>query len=207
MTVVVAVTLLIWLIGLGCWVQVFRARGLLRTFRHLMAASAVTVIGILLSALLVILHAFQVFSGETLVARVTSRWISPMRCELTYVPAGTGGGSALERRALLEGDQWSVSGGIVTWHPWLTFMGLDSYHHPMRLSGQFSDIAQQRTHLPTVEPLSPELDRFWEALYWADRYLPFVEAVYGSAAYAYVEPGVVQEVYVTPSGYLIKRSR
>ena len=215
--VLVAATALVWLIGLGCWIQVVRGRGLLLKFRHLIAASVVTIIGILLGACLVILHAFQMFSGETLVARVTSRRISPMQFELTYVPAGphtkrasafgvgADGGSELERRVLLEGDQWSVSGGIVKWHPWLTFVGLPSYHKPMRLSGQFSDVAQQRAHLPTVEELSPELDRFWEALYWADPYLPFIEAVYGSAAYAYMEPGVVQEVYVTPSGYLIKR--
>jgi len=76
----------------------------------------------------------------------------------------------------------------------------------MRISGQFSRLDQQRARPPTVYPVGPLIDRVWEAFYRADPYLPFVEAVYGSSAYVYVEPGVAQEVYVTSSGYLIKRS-
>ena len=105
----------------------------------------------------------------------------------------------------LRGDQWTISGGIVKWHPWLTALGLRSYHKPSRVSGQFSELQRQRHNWPTVEALEPDTDRFWEVLYWADPYLPFVEAAYGSSAYVYVEPQWVQEVYVTPSGYLIKR--
>ena len=92
--------------------------------------------------------------------------------------------------------------------PLLTALGWKSYHRPMRLSGQFSSAAQQRSHLPTVSVLEPAvIDRLWEGAYWADAYLPFVEAVYGSSAYVYVQPGLVQEIYVTPSGYLIKSPR
>jgi hypothetical protein len=75
----------------------------------------------------------------------------------------------------------------------------------MRLAGQFSRLDEQRLHLPTVFPLEPRADRLWEALYWTGSYLPFIDAVYGSSAYVYVEPGMVYDVYVTPSGYLIKR--
>ena len=105
----------------------------------------------------------------------------------------------------MRGNQWSISGGIVKWHPWLTAMGLKSYQRPLRLSGQFADLERQRTNFPTVHPLASQTDWVWEWLYRLDPYLPFVEAVYGSAAYAYVEPGVIQEVFVTPSGYVIKR--
>ena len=60
----------------------------------------------------------------------------------------------------------------------------------------------------SVESLQhPWLDRFWEAMYWADPNLPFVDAAYGSAAFAYVEPGRVQEVSVSITGYLIRRSQ
>ena len=190
-----------WFVALVGWFQVVRAKGLLRKFRYLIAATVVTLFSVLFSALLVILHAFQMFAGETLVARVISRPLASGMFELIYTPAA--GGTPVTMR--LEGDQWSIGGGIVKWHPGLTWLGVASYHKPMRISGQFSDVARQRSHLPTVEALTPDLDRVWEALYWADPYLPFIEAVYGSAAYAYMEPGVVQEVYVTPSGYLIKR--
>lgn len=204
MTALLIATCLAWLLGFWCWIGLIRSRGLVSTLRHLIAAVIVTLFSLLLSTVLATLHLFHAFAGETLVAQVTARRIAPLEFELTYTPADSRWSAPIQAR--LEGDQWAVSGGIVKWHPWLTMLGLKSYHKPLRLTGQFSDAAQQRTHLPTLEVLAPEGDRFWEALYRAGPYLPFVEAVYGSAAYVYAEPGVVQEVYVTPSGYLIKRS-
>jgi hypothetical protein len=200
-------TVIIWLISLWLGVSGLRGRGLVRKLRRLLAAGACASLGVVLGTLLIVLHAFHAFSGETLVAQVTTRRLSPGAFELTYTPAPAGGGEATAKRVQLRGDQWSINGGIVKWHPWLTAIGLRSYHKPTRLSGQFSNLEQQRSRLPTVYPLEPHADRLWEALYWFDPHLPFVEAVYGSSAYVYVEPGVVQEIYVTPSGYLIKRSR
>jgi len=194
-------TTAVWLLALGLVVGSLRRPGLVRSLKRLVAAAAFACLGTLLGSLLILLQLFHAFSGQTLVATVTARRLSPMEFELTYTPV-----ASAARSLRLQGDQWSISGGIVKWHPWLTALGLSHYHKPMRLSGQFSNIKRQRTSLPTVYPLEPTADRFWEALYWADPYLPFVEAVYGSAAYVYVEPGVVQEIYVTPSGYLIKRA-
>ena len=204
MTALLVATGLAWLVAVWCLMGVLRSLGLMRRLRHLVAALIVTLISLLLSTVVGVRHFFHVFAGETLVARVTASRFSPLEFDLTYTPAGSGDSAPITTR--LEGDQWVVSGGIVKWHPWLMMLGLTSYHKPLRLTGQFSDAAEQRAHLPTLTLLEPEGDRFWEALYWADPYLPFVEAVYGSAAYAYVEPGAVQEVYVTPSGYLIKRA-
>ena len=203
-----------WLLGIWLTLSAFRHPGIIRTPRTLVSAAGFAMLGTLLGSALILLHFFQTFSGETLVARVTARRLSPLEVELTYTPVRPGpskqpawvdDGQAA-RRIRLAGDQWFLSGGIVKWHPWLTALGLKSYHRPMRLGGQFSDLKQQRAHRPTVYALEPVADRLWEALYWADRHLPFVEAVYGSSAYVYVEPGVTQEVYVTPSGYLIKRA-
>ncbi len=291
----------VWFLALWSSLGVLRGPGVLRRVRKLVEAAMCVVLGGLLVGVLILLRAFLAFSGETLVAEVRTRWLSPTEFELTYTPAraagvdpstpppawlrqtkpvgslpgppsnalraGAGGMSPTTRRGVvlprtecrarhevserseswfdplrslttilskaegrvegskddgsgtpdlpkglhsgrtmaLRGDQWAVSGGLVKWHPWLTAMGWPSYHKPMRLSGQFSSLEEQRRRPPTVEEIAePGVDRFWEAVYWADPYLPFVEAVYGSSAYAYVEPGAVQEIYVTPSGYLIK---
>ncbi len=200
----VVATVVVWVLVLCEVVSAIRRPGPVRTLKRLLAAAVFAALGTLLGSLLILLQCFHAFAGETLIARVTTTRRSPTAFELRYTPAG--GPEALARTLELEGNQWAISGGIVKWHPWLTAMGVKSYHKPMRLGGQFSSLSQQRERPPTVYPLEPEADRFWEALYWADPYLPFVEAVYGSSAYAYVEPGVVQEIYVTPSGYLIKRA-
>lgn len=197
-------TAAVWFLALWSLLGVLRGPGVLRRVRKLVDAAVCVVLGGLLVGVLILLRAFLAFSGETLVAEVRARRLSPAEFELTYTPAR----DASVRTMALRGDQWAVSGGLVKWHPWLTAMGWPSYHKPMRLSGQFSSLEEQRRRPPTVEEIAePGVDRFWEAVYWADPYLPFVEAVYGSSAYAYVEPGAVQEIYVTPSGYLIKKRR
>ncbi len=196
-------TLIVWLIALWHLRNLLRVKGVLGAIRQLVSLAIWGGAGACLTAVILVLHLFQAFSGETLAATVTTRRVSPEEFELVYAPQG-------EPQPLppirLRGDQWSVSGGIIKWHPWLLVTGVRSYHRPMRLSGQFSDLERQRTIPPTVHALAPAADRFWEAVYWMGPSLPFVEAVYGSAAYAYVEPGRVQEVYVSPSGYLIKRA-
>ena len=204
MAILAFATLITWLMAIALAVSALRGRGLLRTLRRLITAAAFAGLGLLLGSLLTFLHAFHAFSGETLAARVTTSRLGPDEFALTYAPADARDGAARTMR--LRGDQWAISGGVVKWHPWLTALGLKSYHKPMRLSGQFARLERQRASPPTVYALDATLDRFWEGLYWTARYLPIVEAVYGSSAYVYVEPGSVQEVYVTPSGYMIKRT-
>lgn len=198
-------TALVWLLAVAFAVGAVRGGGLLTRLRRLVAATICACLGILLGSLLVLQHAFHAFAGSTLVASVTTTRLGRDTFELTYQPAAEG--DTATRTVQLRGDQWAVSGGVVTWHPWLTMMGLKSYHKPMRLSGQFSSLARQRTEPPTIHALARKPDQLWEVLYRTSRYLPLIDAVYGSSAYVYVEPGVVQEIYVTHSGYAIKRQR
>jgi len=198
-------TIVLWGLALACGIRVFQRGSVLVRLRRALAAIMCAALGTGCAALLVLVQAFGSFTSETLVAAVTTQRTSPDAFVLTYHPAEWP--VEVEGRTVsLEGDQWMISGGIVKWHPWLTALGLPSYHKPLRLSGQFSRAEQHRSRPPSVEVLEPGVDRVWEWFYRADPYLPFVEAVYGSAAFVYVEPGVTQEVYVTPSGYLIKRA-
>ena len=204
MPVLLIIGALFWLIAVEQLIKVLRGPGLFGRIKSLVGVLVWVALAGLLSSAVVLFHFFKVFSGETLVATVDTKPLAAQRFAFTYTPAD--GTAAIEGE--LAGDQWSVSGGIIKWHPVLTALGLKSYHRPMRISGEFSNLVQQRTHFPSVYPLQPEFfDWFWEGFYWVDRHLPFVEAVYGSSAYAYAEPGVTQEICVTPSGYLIKRKK
>jgi len=204
MAFVAVAAIVMWAMSLWWMVSALRnPRGLIRAIRRVVAAAICAGVGLLLSALLVLLRVGDAFTERTLVAQVATRRLSAEEFELTYQPARGGHASPIQMR--LRGDQWSISGGIVKWHPWLTTLGLKSYHKPMRLSGQFSRVAQQQAQRPTVYPLAPDLDLIWQVWYRAAPLLPFVEAAYGSSAFVYVEPQMIHEVYVTPSGYLITR--
>lgn len=205
MVILSVAALVFWVLSLWLAATAFGA-GILKTLKRLLAAAALACVGMLLSGALLLLHVFQAFAGETLVAKVTTRRLSPTSFEVSYTPLGVE--DARTKRVQLEGDQWWLSGGIVKWHPWLTTLGVHSYHKPMRIGGQFSrPTSETQRPQSSILELEPVADQFWEVLYRLDPYLPFIEAVYGSSAYVYVEPRWAQEVYVTHSGYLIKRGR
>jgi hypothetical protein len=199
--------LTIALLGAFCWFAVFTlwlgviyVHGILPRLRQALVAAVVTVLALALTLLATVFQLFTAFAGETLVARVTTEKVAAGEFELTYAPEAP----AEPRQARLRGDQWGVSGGVIKWRPWVTALGVRSYHKPMRLYGQFADSSRQQQP-PSIHPLEAGADQFWEALYWAHEYIPLIESVYGSSAYVYVEPGETQEIYVTHSGYMIKK--
>jgi hypothetical protein len=202
MPLLILATLFVWGVTLWCVVRLVRGPELGRRVRALLGAIAGTSLGSLLIMLLVVIRAFQSFSGETLVARITMRKLAPHEFELTYAPSDV---TAPVITVPLRGDQWAVSGGIIKWHRWLTALGLRSYHRPTRLAGQFSSLAKQRAQPPTVYAIADDRDWMWERVYWIAPYLPLIDAAYGSSAYVYMEPRATFELYVTPSGYLVKR--
>lgn len=204
MTLLTAATVILWLFGVLALIRLIRKPGIFQKIRNLFDLLTCVALGCVFGMLLFLFTCFQAFSKETRVAEVRTERLSADEFELIYMPADKTPADAL--RVRLQGDQWSIAGGVIKWHPWLSVFGFENYHKPMRLSGQFSDLYKQRSHLPSVYALEePWADWLWQVFYWSDHYLPFVEAVYGSAAYAYAEPGTTQEIYVTPSGYLIKR--
>src|SRR3990167_2278141 len=160
-----AATVIVWVLALLCGVRVFQRGGWLVRTRRLLAAIGCTAVAVLCSSLLILLQAFHAFTGETLVATVTTQRTAPQEFVLTYHPAEWIQEMSGQTMSL-RGDQWAISGGLVKWHPWLTGLGLASYHKPIRISGQLSKLDQQRAQLPTAQALTPGADWFWEALYW-----------------------------------------
>ncbi len=203
MRLVAVAALVNWLLVAVALLGVIQGPGLLRRLQRLVTTLVLALLATLLSAVWLLDRAFEAFSAATPVARVTTQPLAGDAFALTYEPAD--GGLAEARQVTLHGDQWALSGGVVKWRYWLAAWGVPSYHRPMRLSGQFASVTRQQAAASSVYALDPATDWVWEALYRAAPRLPFIEAAYGSSAYVYVEPNVVFEVAITPSGYLIKR--
>lgn len=150
------------------------------------------------------LRSFQAFTTRTLVAEVRCRPVGPQEFEVTLVQRLAGRPQPPETYRL-RGDQWMISGGVVKWHPWLTALGVPSYHKPTRLSGRFVRLTDELAAAPSAVDLNGGEDRLWRWFVAMDRYLPFVDASYGSAAFADADPSATFSVYATPFGYLIDR--
>lgn len=155
------------------------------------------------------LRSYQVFTGEELVAVVR---IQPMPRDsrynflLWFTPVKNGTPLS-PRQFLMHGDQWTVGGEIVKWHPWVNLLGVKACHKLTRLAGRYLKAEAEMTKPRSAYDLNGGTRSFWRWLYRFGAQLPFVEAVYGNAAYTLAAPGTQWGVYVTISGYLIKPLR
>jgi len=84
----------------------------------------------------------------------------------------------------LRGDEWQLDARILKWHGIAFLFGFDTIYRLDRLSGRYRDIAQEKTAERTVYSLGENrgLD-LWAIVQKYGRWLPWIDAVYGSATY------------------------
>lgn len=163
--------------------------------------AALALVGFLLA-----LRSYQLFTQEELLAVVQCDapprgsacrfilWIAPVSRGIRESPRPYG----------MLGDQWSVGGEVLKWHPWVNLLGLRSCYRLTRLSSRYLKAETERQRPRSVYDLNGGTAPLWEWLYRFQRWIPFVEAVYGNATYVMAQPGGRWGVYVTLSGYLVK---
>ncbi len=155
------------------------------------------------------LRSYQVFTHEEQVAIVRCE-AAPKGAQYRFLigvaPVQRGAPSSM-RSFPLQGDQWSIGGDILKWHPWLNLVGIRSCHRLTRVSGRYLKAEDEVNKPRSAYDLNGGTDPFWRWLYRHGQWIPFVEAVYGNAAYTMAQPGTQWGVYVTVSGYLIKPLR
>jgi hypothetical protein len=105
----------------------------------------------------------------------------------------------------LRGDEWQMDARVLKWRGIAVLIGFDTLYRLDRLSGRYRDIAQERTGPRTVYSLSEEkgLD-LWMIGRKYGRWIPWVDAVYGSAAYTPMVDGASYTVSVSSTGLLAR---
>ena len=123
--------------------------------------------------------------------------------DLTVEYTPTGGDVQM---ILLRGDQWMVEGYVIDFDSRLVLLGIASGYRVVRIRGRFVDPTDEAAYPPTIYSLADERwDDLWRYLFEAGDRLPLVEAVYGSAVFAYPDEDDRFAVYVTPNGFEISR--
>ena len=108
------------------------------------------------------------------------------------------------RRYELRGQQWSIEGNILTWDPWLNFLGLRTMYKLTRVRGRYLRADDEANKPATVYSLvANEEDPRWRWLYLYGPRLPFVQAVYGNTVFTFPAEGKTFAIYVTQSGFMI----
>lgn len=199
-----AVILVIALFGLLLLIlacqRLFRAR--------LLAAAGSGVTGGLLLAIAALLfvvslnlHTYARLTFERPVAEIVFQQRGPQsfNATLTQMPNGE------IQMFVLSGDEWQLDARVLKWKGWANLFGLDAQYRLERVSGRYRNIEQERTGERTVYALAenPGLDLWQMTLDRPDR-LPFVDAVYGNAAYMPMSDGARYEVSITQSGLIAR---
>ena len=196
-----AILLLIALVQLSAARRHWRAR------RHFAATHrgvwllVFLLLAILTAGLGVALRGYRLLTAEVAVATIGARQTAPQEFAVRVdFPDGR------HQSAMLRGDQWQIDARVINWTPRAVELGAEPLYRVDRLSGRYRDPAQAQTTPPTVVDLTPDsiLD-LWQLKQEFPRWLPWIDADYGSAAYLPLLDGASYHVSLSPMGGLIAR--
>jgi hypothetical protein len=112
-----------------------------------------------------------------------------------------------ERYLMVQGDQWVIEGDILKWEDWLNFVGLHTRYRLTRLRGRYLNTRMERQKGTSVYSLVEREDNVgWSYLYRYGQQLPFVNTVYGSAAFQLSGSQERYLVYVSASGLVVRKA-
>jgi len=168
----------------------------------LLLGAFVLLLGLLAAVAAASLHSYTRLTHEEEAARVELRALGPRHFVLTLQAPG-----AASRVFELRGDEWQIDARLLKWRALGTLLGFDTVYRLERLSGRYSDAAEDQAAPRTVHALAPGpgVD-LWLVLRRYHDYLPLADALYGSAAYVPMADGATYVVTVSPSGLVVRPS-
>ncbi|GAB4190669.1 MAG: hypothetical protein Tsb002_18800 [Wenzhouxiangellaceae bacterium] len=146
---------------------------------------------------------YQRLTAEQAVAELSFEQLGPQEYAVTLQTA-----DGQRQQHLLRGDDWQLDARILKWQGPAIIAGLDTRFRLERLSGRYRDIDQERNERRSVIELAPpQVLDVWALAEAHPRWLPLVDAVYGSATYLKMRDGAVYEVNVTSSGLIAREKQ
>jgi hypothetical protein len=108
---------------------------------------------------------------------------------------------------LINGDEWQIDARVIKWHGWAQLLGLNSNYRLERISGRYSDIDDERQKPRSIYSLGQkdEID-YWKLINHYKKWLPWVDAYYGSATYLPMADKAAYSVTLTQTGLVARPS-
>ena len=169
--------------------------------RSALAAALLVAGSAFLFAFSLTLHTYARLTWEEPVAHLSFVELGPQLYTATLVRAPSGDVDTYA----LNGDEWQLDARVLKWRGIANVFGLDARYRLERLGGRYADIEQEKTAPRSVYGLgeAPALD-LWLLARAYPRWLPFVDAVYGSAAYLPMADGARFQVTISQSGLIAR---
>jgi hypothetical protein len=147
------------------------------------------------------LYTYARLTHEQEAARVSMRQLGERWYVLSVQPP-----KAPPRHFELRGDEWQIDARVLKWRPMGTLLGFDTVYRLERLSGRYGSVAAERSSPRTVHELAQDdtpVD-IWSLVRQHHRYIPFADALYGSAVYVPMSEGAEFTVSVSASGLVVR---
>ncbi len=113
--------------------------------------------------------------------------------------------SGLVENYPIRGDDWQIDARVLKWHGYANLLGFDSHYRFERLSGRYRDIEEERQSPRSLYQLADEPGlNLWNTIDIYGHWMPFVDAVFGSAAYVPLANKAEYSVSLGQSGILVR---
>jgi hypothetical protein len=107
----------------------------------------------------------------------------------------------------LRGDEWQLDARILKWGGPAVLLGFDTVYRLERLSGRYDALTQEQDGPRTVHSLAEGAGiDLWGVAHRHEAWLPWVDAIYGSATYLPMRDGARYAVTVSASGLVARPS-
>jgi len=199
-----ALTILLLLIAFGHLLAVhrhWRARRHVHAVHRSMWTAVFLLAAAISGGLGLALRSYQLLSAETPVATLSARQLGPQQFAVRIdLPDGTQQGTEL------RGDEWQLDAHVIKWKPRAVALGAQPLYRLDRLTSRYRDTAQAQTTLPTVVALNEDsIVDLWRLKQQFPRWLPWIDADYGSAAYLPLVDGGNYTATLSAAGGLVAR--
>ena len=105
----------------------------------------------------------------------------------------------------LRGDEWQVDARILKWQAAADLIGFDTAFRLDRISGRYTKIEDEQGQPRTVYQLHPpETIDLWDLARRYHRWLPWVDAVYGSATFLPMADKASYEISASQTGLIAR---
>jgi hypothetical protein len=147
------------------------------------------------------LRTYQRLSFEQNAAQLEFKRLADRQYRVLLTFPGRGAGDTY----LLRGDEWQIDGRLIKWQPLANVLGFDTDYRLERLGGRYANIDDERLMPRTVYALNPpQAIDLWDLARRHPRWFPWLDALYGSAAYVPMADGAIYEVTVSQSGLVAR---
>jgi hypothetical protein len=105
----------------------------------------------------------------------------------------------------LRGDEWQIDARVMKWRAFANLVGFDTLYRLERISGRYTRIEDERTQARSVYSLNPpqRIDP-WDLVHRYHSWVPWMDALYGSATFLPMADGALYEIKVSQSGLVAR---